>query len=398
MIVDTVTLRGCSPTAAFAAAAPLLAEVGEERVSLEHAIGRVLSRPLLADRDHPAADISAMDGFAVRTADLATGAPRIVGSIVAGSPQITLTPQTAVSIPTGAVVPAGADAVVRSEWCLHDSDHLKLDPGRTIKPGCDIRRRGENCRSGDILADAGQPLNAATIAAAAAFGHASLWVRRSLQVTLIVTGDELVRPSESVKPHQVRESNGVSIQSLLACKPWVSAKIVIRCPDTHRKTAQAISAAAASSDAVFVTGGTCRGAHDFVRPALRSAGAKILFDGLAIRPGRPTIGAIVGKSALVLALPGNPVAALIVARILGLPLLQKMGGYHEQNGAIRVAVESNVATHPGIERFELARVTDAGDVMIIPSRGSADIPAAAGSDGVIALDSAHLHSGLFYRW
>lgn len=399
ILTDSEILRDISPAAAIEVMSRCMHVVDEEYLTTSQAMGRIIARPLSADRDHPAADLSAMDGYAVRAAEVAAGPVPIIGTIHAGRTPPQLPPQSVFRIQTGAVLPGGADTVIRSEWCQEADDKLNVNADRLIRLGQDIRRRGEHCRAGDVLVTNGQVVGPAVIAAAAAFGHERVSVRRRLRVAIIVTGDELVGVEHTPKQCQVRESNGPTIEAQLDRMKWISVASTVRINDNLHDSATILDTHSQTSDVVLITGGTCNGDHDYVRTAMGDCGAQIMFDGLSVRPGRPTIGAISRNGTILLALPGNPVAAMVITRVLAIPLMKLIAGVKPSSESIRVALTSKIRPSLGMIRYELAGVSENGDVQVLPSRGSADIPSVAKSDGILAIDGNCANAqGLYYPW
>lgn len=381
----------------LAEASVQLRSVDTEVLEIDQALGRILDEPIIADRDHPPADVAAMDGFAVQVADLCQHPIPVNAAAFAGQPTCALKDGYAMRIATGAIVPHRADAVIRSEWCVETSDGVLVDVDRSITPGNDIRRRAENCQAGEVIARAGQRVTPAVIAAAKAFGKSGIRVYGRLRVAVIATGDELVDSDLPPRDHQTRESNATSIAAMLSARSWMRLSSVTHVADQTPTVMRAIESALASSDAVVLTGGTCRSERDSVRSAIEQLRLEVMFDGVPIRPGRPTIGATAAPGKLVLALPGNPIAALLAARVVGLPLLSAMSGNSASEVGLRVSVQGRPSS-ADVTRLELGRISEDGTVHVIPSHGSADIPAAVQSDGVLVFDEPSGQNAIFLQW
>ena len=305
------------------AQAALLAMAGPlpaETVAVEAALGRWLATPLIARRTQPAADLSAMDGYAVRGDDL-VGPWRVVGESAAGHPYPGLVAQgEAVRIATGALIPAGADAVIIQENCARNSDHLRTTEGPAV-PGRHIRRVGLDFRAGDAVLAAGARVGPAQLALALSAGAAEVAVARRPRVMVVEGGDELAAPGEDVPAHRIPASNGAMVAAMIAGLAVVER----RGPVADRVESLAEALDAADADVVVTSGGASVGDHDLVQPALALLGAEVAFWKVAIRPGKPLLVARRGGQ-IILGLPGNPVSSLVTAHLFLLPLLRRMAG------------------------------------------------------------------------
>ncbi len=316
------------------ALARLLAMVGPlpaADLPLRAARGLRLATPLLAGLDQPSADVSAMDGYALRAADL-PGPLRLAGESAAGRPFAgQLAAGEAVRIFTGAVVPAGADTVALQEDASVSGGMVRL-AGDTPATGANIRRRGQDFTAGTRLLDAGDRLNPARLALVAAAGLGIAPVHRRPRIALLSTGDELVPPGTWPGIGQQPASNALSVGALLEAAGAVIEDLGI-VPD--RAEAIARSLAGADADAVVTIGGASVGDHDLVRPALLSLGSEPDFWRVAIRPGKPLMAARLADR-LVIGLPGNPASALVTARLFLLPMLRRMLGDARPHDAARL--------------------------------------------------------------
>lgn len=290
--------------------------LGSEPVELRLAEGRRLAEDLHVLADHPPFTNSAMDGFAVRAADT-PGTLRVVGESAAGEPWAgALGPGQALRISTGAAVPDGADAVVRRE--VADDEGLQvLVP--EARPGQFVRVRGEDARAGDPLLPSGHLLAAHQLGAVAGAGHPFVSCVRRPRVAVLVSGGEVAPVGAPLAPGQVWDINGTVVPALAAA---AGAEVVLcaHVPDDHAATRGALAEALAVADVVFSTGGASVGDHDHLRPALGDLGVREVFWGVGIRPGHPLwLGR--GEESLVMALPGNPVSAVVCFSVFGRPLL-----------------------------------------------------------------------------
>jgi molybdopterin molybdotransferase len=301
------------------AATPVLAAVD---VALAEAAGRVLADNVRARLTQPPFPAAAMDGYAIRFADL-PGPWRVVGDSVAGRGFDGRTEAgEAVRIFTGAPMPDGADTVLVQEDTQRAGDRLTLAGDGPPAKGAHIRGAGQDFAAGDVLIAAATPVSARHVGLAAAAGHAVLRVRRRPRVALIATGSELVPPGIVPAAGQIVSSNGVMLAALFDAAGADVIDLGILPDDLGAITA---TIAATDCDLLVTIGGASVGDHDLVQPALRAAGAAIDFWKVAIKPGKPLIAGSLGN-ARVLGLPGNPVSAYVCALLFALPMLRRMAG------------------------------------------------------------------------
>lgn len=307
------------------AQARLLALVGPtpiETVSLAEAAGRWAASPVVARRTQPEQDLSAMDGYAIRFADL-PGPWRVIGESAAGSGFAgKVAPGEAVRIFTGAPMPAGADTVLIQEEAARKDDQLQLAGEGPAHVGRNTRRRGLDFAEGDTLVAAGDRLTPARIAVAAIAGHTELAVHRKVRVATAATGDELVSPGLPVGPAQLPESNRIMLAAQLRDLPVEIIDLGIL-PDDLESLTRAFTTVEA--DLLITSGGASVGDHDLVRPALEAAGATIDFWRIALRPGKPMMAGRRGDM-VVLGLPGNPVSVFVTALLFARPLIAHRAG------------------------------------------------------------------------
>jgi molybdopterin molybdotransferase len=302
--------------------------VEAERAPLRSALGRILAEPVTSPRDVPAADNAAVDGYAYASGDYeaAGGYFPAVARIAAGHPSpVPHVRGTAVRIFTGAVMPEGADTVAMQEDCeshVQDSHcFVAIPPG--LKPGANRRKAGEDVQRGATVAEAGIRLRPQELAAIASTGAETVSVYRRLRVALVSSGDEIVRPGETLGPGQVYDSNNVLLASLLESVDCDVADAGILA-DEAEAVEQALAPLAAAHDAVLTTGGASRGEEDHLVTALDALGKRHLWQ-LAVKPGRPMSFGQIGDCAFV-ALPGNPVAAFVCFLLYVRPMLTVMAG------------------------------------------------------------------------
>ncbi|ODT80355.1 MAG: hypothetical protein ABS76_16880 [Pelagibacterium sp. SCN 64-44] len=313
---------------ALAAILARVPAVTPEPVALSEAAGRVLAAPLLARHDQPPFDASAMDGYALRAADTADGAGlKVVGLSQAGAGYAgTLGPGEAIRIFTGAPVPPGADTVIMQEEAVRDGDVVRFTA--PARPGHSIRLKGNDFATGQALIAPGQRLTPMQISVAAAANAASFEVARRPRIGLLATGDELVLPGSPLGPDQIVASNSVGLAALLAPYAEAVTDHGIVGDDAALLRARLEDAFAAAPDILVTTGGASVGEHDLVQDALKQLGVTLDFWRINMRPGKPLMFGMRGKT-LVFGLPGNPVSAMVTAIVFIKPALRAWLGYGE---------------------------------------------------------------------
>ncbi|WP_414474187.1 gephyrin-like molybdotransferase Glp [Microvirga sp. M2] len=300
--------------------------VSIEHVPLSACAGRALAEDVSARRDQPPFPASAMDGYAVRSADAAQvpATLEVIGTSAAGQRfSGTLAPQQAVRIFTGAPLPDGADTIVIQEDT--EAAGHRVTVKEVPRPGQHIRRAGLDFAAGDVLLQAGLRLDSRHIALAAAMGHASLPVRRKPRVAILATGDELVRAGETAGPDQITASS-LPATALMAEKAGAEAIDLGIARDTLESLEERIQAARdAGADILVTLGGASVGEHDLVQKALRRQGMELGFWRVALRPGKPLMHGKLGEM-LLLGLPGNPVSTLVCTVLFLIPAIRALLG------------------------------------------------------------------------
>lgn len=296
--------------------------VTEQLRPLRDAAGHYAARNIAALRTQPASDLSSMDGYAIRFADL-PGPWEVIGESAAGRGFAgAIAAGHAVRIFTGAPLPPGADSVLIQEEAGREGDRLILTGEGPLRPGGSVRRRGLDFAEGEVLVRAGEQITPARLALAAIAGHAALPVHRKVRVALLSTGDELVAPGTPLGPDQIPESNRLLLAALLGDLPVELIDLGIL-PDDRAALEAAFRAL--DCDLLVTTGGASVGDHDLVRPALEAAGATIDFWKVAVRPGKPMMAGRLGE-AVVIGLPGNPVSAFVTATLFVRTLIARLAG------------------------------------------------------------------------
>ena len=313
-----------------------------EDAPLGAAHGRVLAADLTALRTQPPAAVSAMDGYAVRTADVATAPARLklIGEVAAGHPfDHPVGPHEAARIFTGGVVPAGADTIVIQEHTAREGDTVVVQ--KPSGPGRHIRAEGLDFEAGAALLAAGHRLTARDLALAAAMNHSTVPVHRRARVALLATGDELVMPGTTPGHGQIVYSNGFALAAQVANEGADVLDLGIA-PDRLDATIAAVRRARdARVDVLVTTGGASVGDHDLVQKAFAAEGMALSFWKVAMRPGRPLMhGRLPGQlgGIDVLGLPGNPVSAFVCGVLFLVPLLRRLAGRTDLGPDVESAV------------------------------------------------------------
>jgi len=333
-----------------------------ETVALAQAGGRVPTAAIAARAALPGFDRSSVDGYAVRARDTfgaSEGIPaylRVTGAVRMGaSAQDEVVGQTAVAVPTGGMLPPGADAVVMIE---HSQEAMPgtVEVVRPVAPGENVVRSDEDAAPGATLVSPGRPLRAQDVAMLAAAGVSEIAVHAAPQVTILATGDEVVTPdTPALAPGQVRDALSASIGVLIheAGGLPVSAAIV---PDDRDQLRDALAEAVTTSDFVVICAGSSVGGRDETAAAVASLpDSEIWCHGLAIKPGKPTLLARSGEIPII-GLPGNPRSALVIFRTIGMPLLRRVGGWSvdPRPGSIRARLSRDLPSAAG--RLDVVQV------------------------------------------
>jgi molybdopterin molybdotransferase len=401
-----------------------------ERVEIGRASGRVLARPLFADRDMPPFARSTRDGFACHAREASAHVPLTVAGLTrAGDlPAGELHPGLAWEIMTGAPVPPGADAVAMLEHVETVNGQIRLAPNRSLKPGANIVAQGAQARKGAELLRAGTAISVAQVALAAACGHSALEVFARPRVAILSTGDEIVPIKSLPGPGQIRNSNGPMLAAMVVAaggEPW----ILPTAADNSRALDSAV-AQAMEADLLIVTGGVSAGKFDLVEPALARAGARFHFTGVRIQPGKPlvfgelpkrpgehgslapstsaktTLRSAVATHLPFFGLPGNPVSSAVTFLLFAAPVLAMLAGNIEASPRFALARLTTLAENAkaGLTRFLPAKCTFGSgggipEVSLVSWQGSGDIGAMALANCFLMLpeDARHPEPGATVR-
>ena len=352
-----------------------------EDVALADALGRVLAEAVSSPHDLPPFDASAMDGYAVIAGPAAELV--IVGESRAGRPaERRLGPGEAMAISTGAVVPDGADAVVPVERVAVRDGRVEVPD---TPPGANVRRAGEDVRSGEPVLPAGAELGPAEVAVLSSLGRERVACGARPLVAVLVTGDELVPPGTPLRPGQIRDSNATALAAQ-ATRAGARVELVEHVADEREPTVAALERALAAADVVCVSGGVSVGEHDHVKAALAAVGAEERFWGVALKPGRPTWFGTAGDT-LVFGLPGNPVSAMVTFHLLARPALRALAGADPSDTRVRALLDAPVRLNPAREqalRCRLAARDDGWHVAPTKEQGSHVLTSMLGA-GALAL-------------
>ncbi len=374
---------------------PLEAEV----VAVTDVLGRVLAADVTSADAIPGFDNSAMDGYAVRAADL-TETPitlAVAGESRAGHPaDRPLRPGEAFAISTGAMVPDGADTVVRVE----DTDGGDSEVAISVSPalGANIRRAGEDVEAGETVLAAGGEIDPAAAGVIASVGLAEVECARRPRVVVLTTGDELREPGAPLDPGTVRNSNAYALAALIerAGGDHVGSRIV---GDDRDATREALAAALEDADAVVVSGGVSVGEHDHVRPALEALGVEQVFWGVALRPGKPTYFGVAPSGTLVFGLPGNPVSAMVTFLLFARPAIRALLGASDAEQPRATAIlDERYPKQPGrahLVRVRLELRDDGWHARPTKEQGSHVLTSMLGADAlaIVAAESGDIAAG-----
>ncbi len=370
-----------------------------ESVPIADAGGRVSAEDVRARVDLPPFASSAMDGFAVRAADL-PGTLRIVGESAAGTPfGGPLEAGGAVAISTGAVVPEGADSVVPIENVSKQDNTVDIDG--SSEPGAHVRLRGGDVATGEVVVPAGVTLTPARLAAAAASGVAELPCARRPRVTVLATGSELVDPGGSLQPGQIYETNSLMLSTALTA---AGAEVVTQRPvaDDEEALRQTLERGLAT-DVLVTSGGVSVGEHDLVRAVELELGVEEVFWRVAMKPGKPVSFGVRGET-LVFGLPGNPVSALVGCELFVKPALRALQGLADplprfEPGRLAVGLRRNEER----DEFVRARSRVDGEVLVLePVTGQEShmIVRSGAADALVHIPrgNGELAAGSTVRW
>jgi len=334
-----------------------------ERVHVRQALDRVLAADVFSPLDVPGHDNSAMDGYAIRFADLVPGgetALRRVGESFAGRPsEVAVGPGQCVRIFTGAVMPAGADTVVMQERATEDADGVRIAPGAVATTGQNRRFAGEDLRKGQVVFRTGQPVHPAELGMMASLGIGEVTVFRRLRVAFFSTGDELKSIGTPLAAGEIYDSNRYTLYGMLT---RLSCDVIDMgvVPDVPDELERAFASAAAAADVVITSGGVSVGEADFVKQLMDKLG-EVLFWKIAMKPGRPLAYGKIGHAHF-FGLPGNPVSVMVTFYHFVQDALRILQGRRDvaTPPAFKVPLAAPIRKAPGRTEFQRGILTPDG--------------------------------------
>ncbi|MBC7227841.1 MAG: molybdopterin molybdotransferase MoeA [Thermoflexales bacterium] len=370
-----------------------------ERVPILEALGRVLAEEVVADRSIPPLPNSAMDGYAVRAADVARVPVRL--RVIAEAPAgrlspVEVTPGTAVRIMTGAPIPAGADTVVPFEHTRveQDSSCEWVEILRETRPGANVREAGEDVRAGQVVLSPGQVLRPQEIGMLAALGRTEVAVIRRPRVAILATGDEVVPPWETPGPGQIRDANSYTVAAQVRQYGGVPLLLGVARDEETLAREGVRRALAERADLIITSGGVSIGDFDLVKQVLAAEG-EMRFWSLNMKPGRPLAFGVVGGVPLV-GLPGNPVSAMVATELFVRPALRKMQGFTQWPWPeVRARLTDPITRKDGRRhylRVRLRETPEGWEATLTGDQGSGILSSLVQADGlaVIPEDVDHL--------
>ncbi|HET8813351.1 MAG TPA: gephyrin-like molybdotransferase Glp [Solirubrobacterales bacterium] len=384
---------------------PVLGSVG---VPIGEALGMVLAEEVVAPEPVPAEDNSAMDGYAVRAADIAGASAerpavlRVAGESRAGAPHRfhplpryrgakggndadgRLPVGSAIAISTGAVAPAGADAVVPVEMTARRNGAVEVLGEVPI--GANVRRAGEDIRPGERVLAPGRRIGPAELGALALAARAKVECARRPRVGIAITGDELIRPHEPMRPGAVRDANSFTVPAL-AAQAGAEVASLEHAPDSPGATRDAL-AKALEADVTVICGGVSVGRHDLVRSALAELGVEEVFWRVAVRPGKPVFFGVLAGGGIVFGLPGNPVSAMVTFLLFARPALLWMQGQDPWPRTVEAVFGCGYAKKRGRAEAVRCRLDeDRGRWIAVPTKeqGSHVLTSMLGAEGLAIL-------------
>ena len=372
--------------------------LGVERVSLINSLGRLLAADVVAPYDNPPLDNSAMDGYAVRYEDVKGSTPErpavleMIEDIPAGYiGKKTVGPQQTSRIMTGAPVPAGADTVIRVEDTKADVTQIQIFDAEEL--GDNIRRRGEDMKTGELLLPAGTELGPGEVAALASAQRTLVSVHRRPTVTILSTGDELVEPDEPLEPGKIVNSNTTALAAMVTAHGGVPIMLPTA-PDDEEQIRRTVESAM-NGDFILSTGGVSVGEYDYIKKVLDDLGAETVLWRVSMKPGKPLFFCIV-RNTPYFGLPGNPVSGLMSFLQFVRPAIRKASGYAEDDLLLptATAVMGNSEHNEGDRRTYLRARLKAENGQLradtaYRAQGSHIITSMTGANGIVILEPGH---------
>lgn len=357
--------------------------IGSERVEIGSVVGRVLAEDVASDIDMPPFDKSAMDGFACRRVDLGNELA-IVETIPAGYvPTVDLGVNECAKIMTGSMVPRGADCVVMKEYVETAAESTIRFAGD--KTADNICRKGTDGQKGEIVVGKGTVLRPHHVAVLASVGKAQPLVAKRPNVGIFSTGSELIDPASAPRPSQIRDSNSFQLAAQIESTGAVATNYGIAA-DTHEAIDGLLKRAVDENDIVIVSGGVSVGDFDVVPEILRRNSIELMFEKIAVKPGKPAVFGVSEKG-YCFGLPGNPVAAFVLFELMVKPLVYGLMGHEYAPVPIQMPLGESIKRSK-TERLSWipVRISGAGTLIPVEYHGSAHINALCGADGLISIE------------
>jgi molybdopterin molybdotransferase len=358
-------------------------QLGTELVDILNAANRVLAEDVKSDIDMPPFNKSAMDGYACRRADL-DNELTIVETIPAGHvPKKTIGIDQCAKIMTGSMVPEKADCVVMKEYVeVLDEKSVRFIGQQTSDNIC---LKGEDIKAGDTVLHRGDILKSQHIAILASVGHTKPLVSKRPKVAVIATGNELVEPFSIPKPSQIRNSNSFQISTQIKNIGALATYFGIA-TDESSDIEKMFKKALIENDVVIVSGGVSVGDYDIVTEVLKKNGVNVIFEKIAVKPGKPTVFGVCNKT-FCFGLPGNPVASFVIFELILKPFIYRMMGCDYQHHDIPIRLDYSIKRKKTKSlSWRPVKITEGGTIKLIEYHGSAHISAFCGADGLICFD------------
>ncbi len=358
--------------------------LGAERVKLNDALGRILAENAVADMDVPPFDKATMDGYACRRIDLGN-VLAVIETVAAGRmPQKAIGPEECAKIMTGAAVPQGADCIFMVEQTETAGSNLVRFRGKHTPDN--IFRRAQDIRAGQVVLAKGEKIGPQHMAVLASIGYAEVPVAKRPKVGVIATGDELVAPEVRPEAGRIRNSNGPQLLAQLAAM-GIKAHDYGIVKDAMDDIDALLKQALAENDVVIISAGVSAGDFDLVPEVLRQNQVKLLFDKIAVKPGKPTVFGV-SQQGYCFGLPGNPVSTFVIFELLVKPLLYRLMGNDFAPVCVQMRMNETVA-RKDVDRQSWIPVKIAGQDLIVPVQyhGSPHLSALCGADGLISMEA-----------
>lgn len=358
-------------------------QLGSERVDIAHAVNRILAEDVTSDTDMPPFNKSAMDGYACRREDLANELT-IIETIQAGtSPRMAIESNQCAKIMTGAAVPQGADCVIMVEFTENPTANTVRFAGK--QTANNICLKGEDVKAGEVVLQKGSRIRPQHIAVLASVGCTQPVVSKRPRVAVLATGDELVQPASKPGPSQIRNSNSFQLMAQIESMGAVARNYGIA-KDTDKAIDKIFKEAVDQSDVVIVSGGVSVGDYDLVPGIFKQNNIDLLFEKIAMKPGKPTVFGV-SEKVYCFGVPGNPVSTFVLFELLVKPFLCKLMGHDYAPPAIGIPLGESIRRKKTKRQSWIpVAITDTGTLKPVEYHGSAHINALCIADGVVSID------------